>query len=316
MRGLSRIGLALLLVGACSVASARAQEETPLDPEERTAQRTSLQGRLAGELGLRFLRFQNFFQAPDGEPETNVNGLQLRAELAYRLSMDRPLEAYVEAGRVAYQDLEDSSRVGAGLRLDGRPHAFDLSLALETDRPILDVGDEFETADVIYVDGEYGYRLTSDWELKGLLEAQDQSFEFTSRKDNTIHGLGAAVRYRGFGYEFSPEVGLLLGGRDATDVSENHSQNDVYVKIRSVPAPGWYISARYRHRVREYDTDVVTDRNFGREDTRDQLSAVIAYELTEELDVDAYLAHQDAESTLASRTFTTQILFLGLSWGF
>ena len=89
--------------------------------------------------------------------------------------------------------------------------------------PTIDVGDEFDRADVTAIRDEHGYRPSRDWELKGLLTLKFQGFDLNSSKDNTLFGTGAAARYREFGSLFSPEIGVILGSWGAVDRNEDHS---------------------------------------------------------------------------------------------
>lgn len=266
-----------------------------------------------GEVRFDLLSFGNFFQAPADALETDVTATRVRARVGTTVDLGRPLKLYGEFGRVSYNDLGGSNAVGGGVQYLGRPQSFRLSFGLQTDRPTIDVGDEFDRADVTAIQGEYGYRSSRDWEWKGLLTLQFQGFDLNSSKDNTLFGTGAAVRYRGFGYLFSPEIGVIFGGRGAVDSRENHSQNDLYVKVRSVPAPPLYLSVQYRHRTRNYSSDDRAARNFGRTDTRKQLTALAEIHAWSYVYLNVYYALQNGISTLPSRSFTTQMLTIGMS---
>ena len=264
------------------------------------------------EVRFDLLSFGNFFQAPGDALETDVTATRIQGRLGTTVDLDRPLKLYGEFGRVSYNDLGESNAIGGGVQYLGRPQSFRLSFGLQTDRPTIDVGDEFDRADVTALRGEYGYRPSRDWELKGLLALQFQEFDLNASKDNTLFGTGAAVRYRGFGSLFSPEVGVILGSRGAVDRNEDHSQNDLYVKVRSAPAPIW-LSVQYRHRTRDYSIDDQAARNFGRADSRKQLTAVVEIHTWNHVYLNIYYAFQNGMSTLPSRTFTTQMLTIGIS---
>ena len=264
------------------------------------------------EVRFDLLSFGNFFQAPGDALETDVTATRIQGRLGTTVDLDRPLKLYGEFGRVSYNDLGESNAIGGGVQYLGRPQSFRLSFGLQTDRPTIDVGDEFDRADVTAIRGEYGYRPSGDWELKGLLTLQFQGFDLNASKDNTLFGTGAAARYRGFGSLFSPEVGVILGSRSAVDRNEDHSQNDLYLKVRSVPAPPVYLSVAYRHRTRDYSIDRAA-RNFGRADTRKQVTALAEIHAWKYVYLNVYYAFQDGMSTLPSRTFTTQMLTIGIS---
>lgn len=292
-------------------AGTAAAQETVAGQEREDRQQQAARWRF--EVSLEGLLFDNFFQAPEDAEETTVKGLRGVGRLEFRPDPASPVTLIGGFGRTVYDSgLEDATLLLGGLRVQSRPHDLELLAGYEIDRPILDVGDGLGTADVLFVDGEYGYRLTSDWELKGMLDVQRQDFAIDETDNNTILGVGPAIRYRGFGSGFSPEVGALFGGRSASDPGEDHSQTDLYVKVRMAPSPDLYLSFRLRRRMRDYSVEDVADRNFGREDRRNQLSAVLVYPTSSPLALTAYYAYQDAESTLTSRTFTAQMLFAGV----
>lgn len=271
--------------------------------------------RLDVELSLFPMRFDNFFQAPDGAPQEDIDAGRVEARIAYRLLSDRPLALTAEAGYTAYgQGLDDSPSVGIGLESQGRPHEWALGAAFRVDQPVFDVGDELEQADILALAGDYGYRLGDDWELHALGEWTHQSFEIIDRKNNDLWGLGGAVRYRGWGYAFSPEIGFLTGERDVDDPTEDHDQQDVWLKVRSIPVDPIYLSLRYRVRSRDYETDDLQASNFGREDDRDQWTLAADYRITPRWTANLYVDYLDAESTKESRTFDTTLFGLGVTW--
>ena len=80
------------------------------------------------------------------------------------------------------------------------------------------------------------------------------------------------------------------------------------------PRPPWaYLSLRYRHRTREYDIDNPLAANFEREDTRKQWVATADLRTGEILTWNLYYSYEDAESTLATREFTTSLLAAGVT---
>jgi len=290
------LGLALLLT-----APAAWGQDGPL------GDRFDLEVRLFGA------SFDNFFQAPPGAPEDDVTSTRLEARLFGRLQKASPWKLYGQAAFVSYEGaLDDATEVGIGLVHDRRPHRFDLFVQRLQDRPSFDVGDEFDRADVDRLVFEYAYRASDDWELTGRGTFEDQSFEFTRSKDNELPTYGGAVRYRGWGYRFSPEIGFEVGQRNAVDPNEDHDQTELWLKLRSSLTRRIYLSARYRLRDRSYDVGDPLASNFQREDDRRQWVLAANVKTVRHLSVDVYYAYEDAESTKASRNFTTSMLGLGL----
>ena len=271
------------------------------------------------ESGLRVqgLYFENFFQLPDDADREDVQALDVEARLAWRPAPDAPLELFGTAGALFYSDdVGESPGFGVGVRRDARPSSFELVAELLADRPSLDVGDTFDQADVLRLAGEYAYRVTDDWQLSALGELQRQQFERATRRDNDFLIGGGAVRYRGWGYDLSPELGVEIGERDADDPNEDHDQTDLWLKLRSAPVPPLYLSLRLRSRTRDYSVADPAASNFGREDDRLQVALTADWTLTELLALTLYYAWEDADSTKPDRRFTTQLLALGTRWSF
>lgn len=290
-------------------------------PEDETAStrdldrgRGSDERRFRVDLRLNSLFFDNFFQAAEGRPQEDVNAWA--GELRLVAPLSEIIEGYANLNYTSYDDpLEASRGVTAGLRASGKTHGFDLFGESVANRPSGDVGELVEQADLKRVAGEYSYRLTPDWQLSALAEYQDQDFEITQGKDNTFTDFGGAIRYRGFGSGFSPEIGATFGERDADDPDEDHDQRDLFLKIRSAPAPWAYLSLRYRHRTRDYSIADPLATNFEREDTRKQWVATADLKTGAVLTWNLYYSYEDAESTLATREFTTSLFAAGVTVG-
>ena len=291
-----------VILSATGISLALAQE--PADP------------RLEWQIRALGFRFENFFQAPAGEPEQDVETFRTEGKVAFRLRPDRPLAVYGQAGFTGYGDgLDDSTRIGLGLESEARGREWAAGLERIRDQPVFEVGDEFDRADVLRAAVRSAHRITDDWELTGLAEWRRQEFDLTAQKDNDFYSGGGAIRYRGWGYGFSPEIGVELGRRDAEDPNEDHDQQDVWLKIRSVPTPPLYLSLRYRHRTRDYSIDDPLASNFDREDERDDWTLNGRYRLTEWAALDLYYKYLDADSDKESRIFSTHTLGLGVTVG-
>ena len=254
------------------------------------------------------LLYGNFFQAPEGTPEDDVLAGLAEIGASYRLSRATPLRVYASYNYLKYDDesLDKSDGFRAGLRLEGRPHAFDVYAEELRDRPTFDVGDVFDRADIRTVAGEYSYRFLDDWSASVDGELQKQDYEFTPARDNDFHALGAAIRYRGF-RAFSPEIGYRVGERDVNDDTLSYDQRDLYLQIRSNLTPALYLSIRFRDREREYAA-------IGREDTRRQLSAGVDWTTSPHLTWNVYYARENTDVNLEGRDFDTSLLLAGLTW--
>ena len=289
-----------LCVTLCASAPATAQGLFGLDTEVK----------LTGQL------YDNFFQAPDGEPKESILAFEMGLQLSRELSTPRKLRPYLKLGGIVFEKLENSGLIMAGLNSSGTSHSFDVSARYLLNRPSLDVGDHFDTADILRFAGVYSYRLSRDIQLNGAASFQSQSFDDRATSDNDLWGIGGAVRYRGFGSIFSPEVGFIAGERSADDANEDHDQTDLYLKLRYAPKRELYFSGRLRYRTRGYSVDDALASNYQREDTRKQLALTGVYFFSQRLALDVYYTYEDADSSKDSRIFTTQLIFVGLAMAF
>ena len=252
--------------------------------------------------------YDNFFQAPEGTPQDDVRALF--AEVGASVGLGHELRAYGQVNHLRYNEdaLDPSSGIRLGLRMEGKPHAFDVYAEQLKDRPVFDVGDEFDRADIHTVAGEYSLRVVEDWQVSVDGELQEQDFEITPPRDNDFGALGAAVRWRG-SRVFSPEIGVRVGERDVTDDTLSYDQRDLYLQIRSAPTPELYLSLRYRDRHRDY-------ASFDREDQRRQIAAAADWRMSELLTWNAYIAREKVNSNLPDHDFDTGLVSLGVTLRF
>lgn len=301
-----RLARPLVVLGAwLSAVPALAQAKAAAPPPDR----------LHGYARLSGMVFGNFFEATEGLPEESVLAGSLGGGLTFRLSERSPLEAQLAADYVDYDGFAASKGIAAGLRFEGRPHAWDVTVRYLRGRPGREVGDQFDRAHALALSGEYSYRATKDLELIGFAQLRRETYELFAGRATDGPALGAAVRYRGLGRHLSPEIGASVGGRSVSDPGEDFSQREGYVRLRWSPTRSIYVSARYRRRGRRYSIDDVSARNFGRDDTRHQL--MVAADWTRgDLIWNLYYTLEDSNSSLASGNFKTQMLSLGLTLPF
>jgi hypothetical protein len=303
-----KVVLAILaLVVASLPASVRAQVEGQQAPGETG------QPRWKTGLHVQGLFFDNFFQLPESEPQQDVEGLRAEGRLTWRPREQWPLEVYGVAGATAYsEDLEETLLAGGGLRWDGLVDRLDLGLRYEADRPSFEVGDTFGTADLLAIGGVYSHRIADAWEISALADHQRLDYEVDDGRDSFFRSAGGAVRYRGWGSRFSPEVGVEVGERDADDANEDNDQTDLWLKLRAAPVRPLYLSLRYRHRVRDYSVGAPAASNFRREDDRAQIALTADWRTSDLLTWTLYYTWEDADSTKETRIFDTQLLAIGV----
>lgn len=271
--------------------------------------------------------YDNFFQANDAAVAEEVRAVAAAARVAAWLDESNKFRVYVDLDYALYDhdDLEPSSSITGGVRLDGRQHGFDTYVETarttrlndhdDRGRPAFQPGDDLDVADIVGTGGEYRYRVTPAWQLIGRASFQRLSFDSIAGSTDSYR-FGGAVRYRGFGYAFSPEVGFGRGRRAAASPEDDHSQNEAYIKISSVPVDFAYVSVRYRLRDRDYSVVEPTASNYGREDSRRQFTLSADLRVSRNVAFNLYHVYENSDSSLDTRGFTARMTSLGVTLRF
>lgn len=300
MNGWRRIGTFLALAAATV---GGAQPGLAQDRPDRLETRVQVLGAV----------FDNFFQSSVDTAQRTIHAGTAEGRLSVRPDRAVPLQLYVEGVYVRYEALGGSPEVGGGLRYTGRPHELRVRVGYQDDRPAFDLGEVVRTADISQALTTYSYRLGEDWETGAELQYARIQFDNVPANDTDLYSAGGSLRYRGWGYDLSPEVGVSVGRREAVDPDQEYGRHRLYARLVSVPVPGLYASVRYRYRSRGYTSSDPSHRNFDRSDEGSQWTVGAAYDLGERSSVNLYYNYQNIESTLPARTYTAQTLQLGAS---
>ena len=269
---------------------------------------------VTGELTVSGSVFDNFFRVAEDSLERSLLAGRVEGRVGVRPDPDTPLRLFVLGSYVEYEDLGGSPEAGLGLELVSRPHTLLIRGTYQDDRPAFDLGEVVRAADIVHLVGSYAYRLTEDWEV--AVEGQFAAFRFDSvpQNDSELSEVGGSLRWRGLGYELSPEVGASVGQRTADDPDLEYDRYRLFARLISIPVPELYLSARYRFRHREYSAGDPLARNFGREDDGAQWTVSGAYDVSERVTLELYWDFLDNDSSRPSRTYTTQFLTLGVAF--
>ncbi|MGH9464662.1 MAG: glycosyltransferase family 2 protein, partial [Thermoanaerobaculia bacterium] len=130
-----------------------AQEEPePAPPPEPVAE-------AAGnwEAGLGAALFDNFFQAPDAEPQEDVRAAVARLGGRTRRGAQQQWELHGTLEHLAYEELDYSDRLGLGGGWEQGRQEASLEAVFDRNRPSFDVGDEFDRADSLRLLASYAY---------------------------------------------------------------------------------------------------------------------------------------------------------------
>ena len=270
-------------------------------------------GRLGVELRIGSIVAGNFFQAPDELPKEDVLAGTGETRLLFPLGGSRS-SGYAAFGGTLFDEFDPSLSFTAGARLHGGIQLLDGRVSYRTRSPRIEVGDSLGFADVLIVEGSYRLRPVRAFHVEGLVGFDRQTYGISSARDNRALELGGAIRYYGFGYEFSPEIGATFGGRDVETDQEDYDQRTLWLTLRSSLGSSLFLSVRYRHRLRDYTTADALASNFAREDVRQDVTVTVDVALSERWSVTGYFSFDDADSTKASRTFQTHYLWTGLTY--
>lgn len=254
----------------------------------------------------------NFLQAPEGTPRTDVGAGTADVQLALPVASSLALSA--DVGGTLYTEYDPSWNVGGGVGWSATPHDLRGIVRYRARTPRMEVGDSLGFADVLHLGGTYQVRPIRSVQLEALADYFDESYGRNAARDNTFFDAGGAIRYRGLGYSFSPEVGGSFGSRDVRTDTEDFDQRTLWVTFRSIPTPPLYLSLRYRNRLRDYGISDPVASNFDREDRRHQITFTADLTVQENLAWTVYYSFEHANSTKPSRRFRTHYLWTGLTY--
>lgn len=267
--------------------------------------------RIQAQLGVSGTWLENFGQAPaDGEP-INLTGTV--SDLALGLPVGRGgVRLLVQAGGTFYEGFDPGKRIGGGIRWTGDGQALEAAVSSEWGVPRVEVGDELGIADVLNGRLSWATRPWAAIQLSAQTDVHMERYPANPERRSQVYEAGAALRYRGFGSAFSPELGVAYSGRSVLQQAEDYGQRSAWLSLRTAPSRWFYLHVRYRNRLRMYGTEDPTARNFERRDTRHQVTLSSDVALGRGLSWTTYYAQEAATSTVPSRTFDTRYVSSGL----
>lgn len=269
---------------------------------------------LSVEMSLRGTVFDNFFRVSDEAAARQIGALQVSGSLVATVDSARRSTVSFGGSVVDYSSLGPSPGILGRFRSPGGTHAYDAMAGYQWSRPAYEVGDLLERADIARLRAGYSYRPGSAVQLGLAGTLNHFAFEESPVNDGLLARIEGSVRFRGFGYRLSPEVGATYGTRSNDDGYQDFRERDLFARIVSVPVPWLWTSLRYRHRTRSYEVTDRTAPNFGREDRHGQWTLAAAADVTRRTRLNVYYDYLDADSDRPVRIFTSQMLTLGMTW--
>lgn len=267
--------------------------------------------RLETRLHLEGSSNDNFFRAPGGEEESlRIGRYQFR--LLWKMFADEPYKVFAEVQETNYETLPSATTFLSGFRLEGDRHFVETRVEYSKDRPSTDTEDDPDPADVERFDGEYTFRLSHDWQTTAATELEERTHDRPGNDSQTLE-VGLALRWRGAGAIFSPELGIARARKNADRPNDEYTQEDLYLRMRSRPVDRLYVSLRYRDRDRDYDVLVERASNFARSDQRGEWSLHADFTASDLVIVNLEYEHIDTDSSRRNKSFTSSEISLGLT---
>ncbi len=289
-----------------------ADPELQLDAREDWRESRYSSKRLELRLDVGGTSYDNFHQAPDGEPQEEVLAAVAEARLTWKPRPRQPFKGYVEAARLEYDVLPSSSAYGAGLRLEGARHGFDLSSHLARGRSAPGIGDVVETADILRHRGRYSLR-SDRWEWWLGAERLDQRFDAVPQRRSELGAIGTGLVLRTFGRAFAPEIGAWRLERDSTTDSADYRGDEIYGRLRFSPLRTFAFEVLYQQERRDYVTPDPDAGNFERRDRRDRWTLRTEVLLHSVLAWNLQYYWLEGDSTREGRAFTSEGFATGLT---
>jgi hypothetical protein len=260
--------------------------------------------------------FSNFAQAPPDQPQVDIVGAMTELLLTYPLTASGRAQAYGSVRLTVYDEFNPSTGTQGGLRWTEGVHHANANVAYLWRTPRFEFGDAGGFADVFRAQGLYAVRLPNRTELSAVADFYTESGGTMPERHGSAYDLGGALRYRGFGYRFSPEAGASLGQRIAGNDLESYGQRSLWTTLRMMPTDAIWLSVRYRNRRRAYSTDDLLAGNFERRDTRHHITLSTDVRLARSANWTTYYAYEVANSTRERRNFTAWLLTTGIGYRF
>jgi hypothetical protein len=300
----SRMG-ALLLVAALTV---------PALAQPRTFGKTVEPFRM--DVRLQTLYFDNFYQTsdPDRIREMVAAALELRG--AYR----RPNTKTDYYGHARYQWWNGESLVGSyaarvGVARESDLQTFNVFLHRNENRPSFEVGNTYARADTTIGEATYSYRVTPNWEPGLQLQVEKQTYDDAPQRDNDFAGIGASVRYHGFGANFTPRVGFLHGSRDVKTAEENYDETNYFVEASTERFSPFWMSLGISSRGRTYSIGDPESYNYERRDSGPAIQFVAAVRSHPRVTWSLYYSRESADSPIENADFTVNFVALTVGYG-
>lgn len=300
-------------------------DESPRGPA-RARRSDREESRYRFELGVTPRYVSNFFQAQDEfdvdpitTPKRSVYITTLTGGAEYDLVQreQSTLTAGLRVRRNLVNDLPgaDSTEIDVTLDYSFRPNQLRLGY-FRTPRRLASVSNGQNVySEVNGFSAEYLRRITKRLRARAGYQFARETFSAFQERDTSRHQFRGDLRYQ-IDPLFTPGIGLEYLRGDAATENFSYKRPAVSFLVNSRINDVAYLTFRYRLSKREFDTELPTDSNFGREDRRGDLSFYGTAQLGNNFSLFGFASRTKSNSNRNTRDFTNFETGLGLFYRF
>ncbi|HEX2059422.1 MAG TPA: hypothetical protein VHK90_01650 [Thermoanaerobaculia bacterium] len=268
-------------------------------------------GTFRHEIRLSQWNWSNFYWATEPLLERDVRAIGLEYRTAYRpRNFEADVYAHLNYLNYDEQDRDDSYGVRVGLFSVTPVQEYNVYVDRGENRQSFTAGNVTAQASVTMLAGEYRRNLVPAWMITSEGVHSQQRFDVSTTRDSNYTSLGAGIRYRGFGWRFSPEVGYIVSSLDSSAGDEDDRGPYIQAEYMPhfVPDARLYLSGRYRFKDRDYSAG-------GRTDDRPEWNFVASYRIRPRISAILYYGREDVNASVPDQDFDHDLLTLTLAWG-
>ena len=269
-------------------------------------------GTLSSEVRLQLYSFGNFFYSPDRGAQQNVNGLGAEYRAGWRINQS-PTELYANVSTLGYSrsGLDRAYGGRVGVSNEGKKQEFRVFVDFARNRPASSIRNAgTANRDMLY--GEYGYNVADAWQVAANATHEKQNIKNQPQRDNTLNAVEGIVRYRGFGWQVTPHLGVVGGRRNVNDSTESYHDRGVFAGVEWIPITPLYLSLDLRDVARHYDSTI----GHGDHERHNFVEVIGDYHALRRLRLTLYYQREHVASPISGQSFNADIVIAGTAWAF
>ena len=269
-------------------------------------------GTLSSEVRLQFFSFGNFFYSADRGTQHNVNGLGAEYRGGWRINQS-PTEVYAHVNTLGYSRSSLDRAYGArlGVWREDKTQEYRVFVDFARNRPASDIRNA-GTANRNMLYGEYGYNIAPEWQVAADATYEKQNIRNQPQRNNTLNAVEGIVRYRGFGWQVTPRMGVVGARRNVNEDTESYHDRGAFAGVEYIPVTPLYLSLDFRTVSRNFDSAI----SHGDNERHNFIEFIGDYHAMRRLRFTMYYQREHVASPLSGQSFNADILIAGTAWAF